>query len=501
MGKVYLIGAGPGDPGLITQRAKECIEQANVVIYDYLANEEFLSFARESAEIIYVGKKGGSHTLPQTKINELLVSKAKSSENVVRLKGGDPFIFGRGGEEAEELSDAGVQFEVIPGITSAISVPAYAGIPLTHRNFTTTVAFVTGHEDETKKKSSIAWDKIATGAGTLVFLMGVGNLSYIVSQLIAHGRPQDTPIAVIHRGTTSHQRTLVGNLANISTIAKKAKLMPPAIIVVGEVVTLREKLNWFEKKPLFGKKVLVTRSRHQVSKLKKLLEDFGAEVVQLPTIEIVPPKSFSALDNAINTIENYQWVIFTSENGVHYFMDRVFHLGKDVRELKGINIGAIGPATKNAVEKFHIRVDFMPTDYVAEGIIEEIKEPKGKKILIPRAKIARDILPDELRKLGALVDVVETYRTVKPNFSFKSVKDLVTSKKVDFITFTSSSTVTNFMDIVGKGRIQEVLDGVRVVSIGPITKETAEKFGIQTDIMPNEYTIPAMVEAIIQYVS
>ncbi|MCJ7596474.1 MAG: uroporphyrinogen-III C-methyltransferase, partial [Desulfobacterales bacterium] len=297
-GKVYLVGAGPGDPGLLTLKAKESIEKADVVVYDYLANRVFLEYADHKAELIYVGKQGGRHTLSQEEINQLIVDKAQQGLTVVRLKGGDPFIFGRGGEEAEELTKAGIPFEIVPGITSAIAVPAYAGIPLTHRDFTSTVAFITGHEDPTKEKSDIAWDKLATGVGTLVFLMGVGNLPKIARTLVEQGRPPETPVAVIHRGTVPEQRTVTGVLSNIAERVQKAKLKAPGIIVVGEIVKLREELNWFEKRPLFGKRIVVTRAREQASDFLVLLNELGAEGIEFPTIEVIPPPDWEALDEA-----------------------------------------------------------------------------------------------------------------------------------------------------------------------------------------------------------
>ena len=318
-GKVFLVGAGPGDPGLLTLKAKQCIQEAHVVIYDYLANRTFLQYASENAEIIYVGKKGGDHTMKQEDINALIIEKTANGKTVVRLKGGDPFIFGRGGEEAQELIKAGVPFEVVPGVTSAISVPAYAGIPLTHRDYTATVAFVTGHEDPTKEKSNIRWDKLATAAGTLVFLMGVGNIAKIADRLIACGRSSLTPAAVIRRGTMSDQLTVTGTLENIAERTGNAGIRPPAIIVVGEVVTLREELNWFETKPLFGKRIIVTRAREQASGFLQKLASLGAECIEFPTIQVIPPDSWEPLDRAIEHLSDYAWVLFTSPNGVKVF--------------------------------------------------------------------------------------------------------------------------------------------------------------------------------------
>ena len=308
-GIVYLIGAGPGDPGLLTLKGKDVLSKADVIIYDYLANKAFLKYAKPEAELIYVGKQGGHHTMSQGDINRLIVQKSKNGQSVARLKGGDPFIFGRGGEEAQELVTAGVPFEVVPGVTSAISVPAYAGIPLTHREHTATVAFITGHEDPQKEKSSIAWDRISTGIGTLVFLMGVGNLPKIAQNLIHHGRSPKTPVAVIRRGTVTAQKTVTGTLESIAERVEKQGLRPPAIIVVGNVVGLRDELNWFETKPLFGKRIVVTRAREQASEFLHTLSSLGAECIEFPTISVVPPNSWNDLDRSIKEIETYQWIV------------------------------------------------------------------------------------------------------------------------------------------------------------------------------------------------
>ncbi|MGD9031661.1 MAG: uroporphyrinogen-III C-methyltransferase, partial [Desulfobacteraceae bacterium] len=415
-GIVYLVGAGPGDPGLLTLKAKACLEEADAVIYDYLANEAFLDHADKKAEMIYVGKKGGEHTLSQEEINKLIVDKAQKGLTVVRLKGGDPFIFGRGGEEAEELVKAGVSFEVVPGVTSAIAVPAYAGIPLTHRDYTSTVAFITGHEDPRKETSSIAWDKLATSVGTLVFLMGVGNLPQIAKRLMAHGRSPDTPVALIQRGTVPEQKTVVGRLQDIAERAQSEGLKPPAIIVVGDIVNLREQLNWFENKPLFGKRIVVTRAREQASGFLAHLNALGAACIEFPTIQVVPPKSWDPLDRAVMRLERYQWLLFTSVNGVKYFFKRLEDLGLDMRELRDMKVGAIGPKTAEAVYKKGIRPDLVPEEYRAEAVVEAFKkwDVKGVKILLPRAAKAREVLPVELVKLGANVDEIPAYETVRP---------------------------------------------------------------------------------------
>ena len=501
-GKVYLIGAGPGDPGLLTLKAREYISMADVIVYDNLANPLFLSYAAKDAEIIYVGKKAASHTMSQDDINALIVDKARQGKDVVRLKGGDPFIFGRGGEEAQELIAAGVSFEVVSGITSAISVPAYAGIPLTHRDYTSTVAFVTGHENPAKEHSSICWDKIATGVGTIVFLMGVANLAHIAETLITNGRDPDTPVAVIMNGTRPNQKTLISTLGEIGRLVETEDVHPPAIIVVGDVVRLREDLNWYETRPLFGRKIIVTRAREQASEFMEKLARLGAECIEFPTIEVIPPSSWTPLDNAIRAIETYDWLIFTSVNGVRFFLERLFALNRDVRDLKGVRIGAIGSGTASVWQGMGIKPDLVPAEYRAEAIVDAFRDmDKDVKILIPRALRARKILPDELRKMGAKVDVVPAYQTVMPDNDTKRVAEMIASRDVDMVTFTSSSTVTNFMAMFGENSIEEKMAGVSVACIGPITAETARKAGLSVDLIPERYTIDDLVMAIVRYYS
>lgn len=502
-GKVYLVGSGPGDPGLLTLKAKACIEKADVVIYDYLANRVFLEFARKDAEIIYVGKEGGHHTMVQKEINRLLISKAQQGLNVVRLKGGDPFIFGRGGEEAVELVKAGILFEVVPGVTSAIAVPAYAGIPLTHREFTATVAFVTGHEDPGKETSDIDWEKLATGIGTLVFLMGVGNLPKIAARLMEHGRPPETPVAVIRAGTVPGQRTITGSLGTIADKARKEKIKPPAIIVVGDVVSLRKELNWFEEKPLFGKRIVVTRAREQASDFVARLSDLGAECVEFPTIEVIPPLSWKDLDRAVGELETYQWLVFTSVNGVKYFFERLENSRKDVRDLKGIRIAAIGPKTADAVRQRGVRADLVPDEYRAEAVVEAFRKRgvQGSRMLLPRAAEAREVLPQELEKMGAAVDGVEAYRTVMPEGAKDEIRAMLEKGDIHLVTFTSSSTVKNFMDMFEKegDRLLKWMEKVTVACIGPVTAKTVEERGLSVGITALDYTIEGLTKAIVDY--
>ena len=498
IGKVYIIGAGPGDPGLITLKGLRCLQEADVLIYDHLVSEEILSHARGTVRLIYAGKQGGDHTLSQDEINERLVEEAKQGKVVARLKGGDPFIFGRGGEEAEVLAKAGIPFEVIPGVTSAIAVPTYAGIPLTHRGFTSTVTFVTGHEDPTKEKSDINWEALA-GIGTLVFLMGVKNLPKIVSSLIHHGKEPETPAALIRWGTTADQETLTGTLENIIRLSEEKGFAPPSIFVVGQVVGLRNLLNWFEKKPLFGKGIVITRPEAQAGEMIDLLRQQGARVICFPTIKVVPPESWQALDKTLEHLETYRWIIFTSANGVHFFFKRLKESGRDIRDLKGIRICTIGPATASTIVNLGIRVDLVPDSFISEGIVRvfEKQDVKGLKILLPRAETARDIIPEGLSALGATVDVVTVYRTVSSGRSRAELEPLMTAGKIDVITFTSPSTVTNFINIMGK--TFSLPAQVKIACIGPVTAAAIRKAGWPIDILQEQFTIPGLVEAMMEY--
>ncbi|CAN2042337.1 uroporphyrinogen III methyltransferase / synthase [Candidatus Magnetomoraceae bacterium gMMP-15] len=499
-GKVYLVGAGPGDPDLITVKGIDCIKNADVLVYDYLASPSLLKNA-EHAEIIYVGKQGGDHTLAQDKINDLLVEKASTDKIVTRLKGGDSFIFGRGGEEAEVLVNAGIPFEIVPGITSGIAAPAYAGIPLTHRNFTSTMAFITGHEDPTKKESNISWPSLAKGIGTLVFFMGVKNLPNIVKQLITHGKSSKTPIALIRWGTTARQQTISGTLENIVEKVQAAGLKPPAIIVVGKVVSLREKLKWFEKRPLWGHSIVVTRARKQASNLINKLSELGADCIECPTIEVVPPKNQEPVNEAVNKLNEYDWLIFTSVNGVSFFFNSLFALGKDVRALKDIQTASIGPATAKRLMDFGLKSDIIPKTYRAESIIEafENKDVKDKKVLLPRAEEARPILPAELRKMGAVVDEITAYRTKPDDKNANILLDRLKEKSIDLVSFTSSSTVKNFKALLPLENFSSLMENVTVAAIGPITANTAKELGFEVHIVAEEYTIPGLIAAILKH--
>ncbi|OGI24384.1 MAG: uroporphyrinogen-III C-methyltransferase [Candidatus Melainabacteria bacterium RIFOXYA12_FULL_32_12] len=493
--KVYLLGAGPGDEGLITVKGLECIKNADVIVYDNLVNENLLSFAKDTVEKIYVGKKINQHTLVQDEINKLLVQKAKEGKTVVRLKGGDPFVFGRGGEEALELKKEDIPFEIVPGISSSIAALAYAGIPITHRAISTSFHVITGHEDPTKEEESVDYQALAQLKGTLVFLMGLNNLGKICSQLLKYGKSSDTPAAVVSKGTTSEQKVAVGTLDNIEQ--KLDNITYPAIIVVGDVINLRESLNWFENKPLFGRKILVTRARHQASALVKKIEEAGGRAIEFPTIEIQSNDNDSQLKQMFDSLNNYQWVIFTSVNGVEIFFEKLKSNDKDIRTIGQAKLCAIGEATRQALENYYLKVDFTPHEYVAEALVEGLKEriKAGDKVLIPRADVAREILPDQLKEMCAVVDVVPLYKTVLPNRSAEELKDIL--DKVDTITFASSSTVTNFIQILGRENLH-LLDNKEIACIGPITLDTARENGLKSIKMAKKYTIDGLVSLLME---
>ncbi len=499
-GKVYLVGAGPGDPKLMTLKGKECLESADVIFYDSLINSDILDFAKPSSEKIFVGKKGEG-SFRQEEINAQVIQKAMEGKTVVRLKGGDPFIFGRGGEEAEALVEEGLPFEVVPGVTSAIAVPAYAGIPLTHRGLSSSVAFITAHEDPSKVESSIDWSKISTGIGTLVFFMGLGNLETIVSQLIRNGRSPETPVALIRWGTRFDQKSVVGTLKDIGRKSKESQLEPPVLILVGEVIHLREKLNWFEKRPLFGKKILITRSKEQSRDFSDLLFYYGAEPVIFPTISLIPPESWEEMDRAIASLEKYDWIIFSSVNGVHFFMNRLKALGKDSRALHRIKICAVGSSTAEDLLKYGIQVDLVPGSFQGESVVEAFRQMdvQGRSFLIPRAKEAREILPESLKKMGAKVDLVTAYQNVKPVENVERIKKLLLENKLSVITFTSSSTVKNFLELLDSKELKASLKNTKIASIGPITSQTLREAGYQVDIQPQEHTIAALTESIVEF--
>jgi uroporphyrinogen III methyltransferase/synthase len=495
---VYLVGAGPGDLGLVTLRAKECLENADVIVYDHLANPEVLSWAREDAEIIYAGKKPDEdrkHSqLSQQEINALLIEKAREGKQVVRLKGGDPFVFGRGAEEAQAIAGAGIAFEIVPGITSAIAGPAYAGIPMTHRTHNSHVTFFTGHEDPAKAESAIDYAALARLGGTQVMLMGVERLGSITSEMLKQGVRSDLPVALVRSATTGQQQTLTGTLSDIAQKAAARHFKAPAVAVFGEVVALRDGLNWYEKRPLLGKRIVVTRTRKQASVLSNKLRALGAHVIELPTIRIEPPSNLREFAELVQDAHIYDWIVFTSANGVEAFFDIFFKLYDDAREIGGARIAAIGPATAERVKDFHLHVDLQPDEFVAEAVLREFKK-KGSienlHILLVRAEKARDVLPKELSVMGAIVDEAFAYRTVAETRDTSGARRQLAQDGADLITFTSSSTVENFLALGVPWP-----KGMRIASIGPITSNTVRDHGLKVDVEAHRHDIDGLVQAI-----
>jgi len=498
-GKVYLVGAGPGDPGLFTLKGKRCLEQADVVIYDYLANPRLLDYAPAGALRVEVGKHGGGARVSQDVITAMIIEHARAGRAVVRLKGGDPFVFGRGAEEAEAVRDAGLDFEIVSGVSSAIAVPAYAGIPLTHRLFASNVIFTTGYEYPTKEEPAVRWTELARSGSTLVIFMATRQLQASMAKLAAGGLALHTPVAVVRWGTRASQHTIIGTVGTIAGLAEAEHLQPPAIAVVGEVVRLRERLNWFERKPLFGRRVVVTRPRAQAAEFAEQLEAWGAEVIPFPTIETVLPVTLAALDDALRRATDFDWVVFTSVNGVRVFFDRLREIGADVRDWHRARLAAIGPQTAKALQRYGVRVETIPEEFRAEAVVAELVRAgvSGKRILLPRAAAARDVLPVQLREHGAIVEEVATYTTTMPAFA-PELRALLLDGQADLVTFTSSSTVQNFAAIFQE-QIPQVLAHAAVGCIGPVTADTARQLGIRVDIQPQTYTIPAFVAAIVQY--
>jgi uroporphyrinogen III methyltransferase/synthase len=498
-GKVYLVGAGPGDPELITVKGRKILERADSVLYDHLAPERLLDVAPRRAERVYVGKKRSAHEFSQDEISRMLIERAQRGWTVVRLKGGDPFIFARGGEEIEALAAAGIPFEIVPGVTTPLGIAAYTGVPLTHREHTSAVTFVSGHD-----VAAIDWSKIGasikaagkTGAGeTIVLFMGLVNFPAIARELIAHGRSPETPAMAVRWATRPDQQTIAGTLADLAEKIAGTNLRPPATIIIGEVVALRERFNWYERLPLFGRRVVITRDRRQAMELAEPLEALGAETILAPMIEIREAADVGPLDKAIANLATYDWVIFTSVNGVRFFVEALDRSSADLRSLKA-RICAIGSATRSAVEALHLKVDKMPEEYVAESLLKALEGEslEGQRILLPRAAVARDVIPVELRRRGGTVDVVEAYRTVVPSDAADRAREAL-STQPHWITFTSSSTVTNFVTVLDKpGR--EALNGIRIASIGPITSATLREHGIAVDVEADPHTIGGLVEAI-----
>lgn len=499
-GRVYLVGAGPGDPGLLTLRGREVLGLADVVVYDALISPRLLNYTPQWCERIYVGKRSSAHTLSQDEINRLLIEKASDSATVVRLKGGDPFVFGRGGEEALALVEAGIEFEVVPGVTAAVAGAAYAGIPVTHRLMASAVGFVTGHEADDKPDSALDWDALARWKGTLVFYMGVSNLPAITRNLVAHGRGPDTPAAVIHWGTTARQRVVTGTLSTLPELVAAAGLGAPALILVGEVVALRESLNWFERRPLFGRRIVVTRSRAQASDHAARLEALGAETIEAPAIRIEKPEDPAPLAAAVRDLAAIDWIVFTSVNGVDAFFEALAAAGLDTRALAGRRVAAIGPTTAAQLARFGLRADLQPETFTGAAVAETLAAEQNLsevRILLPRADIAPKELADTLAARGAIVREVVAYRTVPDLANRDAIAEMLAGGEIDWLTFTSSSTVKNFIGAVGDDGVRA--SKARIASIGPTTSATLRDLGFTPTLEAASHTIPGLIDAIVKH--
>ncbi len=499
-GVCYLVGTGPGDPGLLTLKGKECIEAADVLVYDYLCNPELLRFAKPGADKMYVGKKAKDHTLSQDEINALIVKLTSEGKTVTRLKGGDPVLFGRGAEEAAVLARAGVRFEIVPGITSAIAGPAYAGIPVTHRDHCSQLTIFTGHEDPTKPQTSLDYAKLAAADGTKVFLMGVERIEEITSQLIKHGALPSTPMALVRWATLGRQQTLVGSLGTMAAKVKEAGFKAPAVAVIGDVVNERPNINWFEKRPLFGKRIVVTRTRQQAGALTKKLAALGADVIELPTIRIEEPHNLMAFGELVQDCHTYDWIVFTSPNGVEAFFKMFYKLYNDARAIGGAKIAVIGPGTAEKVREFHMAVDLMPDkDFVAEGLIRAFKtnlSVENSTVLWVRADEAREVIANELTGMGAIVDEAIAYRTVAEKEDNLGALARLKDEGADMITFTSSSTVECYLQLG-----VPLPDKIKIASIGPVTTATIKKHNLKPDVSAKEHTIQGLVDAIEKFYS
>jgi uroporphyrinogen III methyltransferase/synthase len=496
-GRVALVGAGPGALGLVTLRARQLIEQADVLVYDYLCNPDMLRWARADAEKIYAGKSASAHTLTQDEINRLLVARAAAGRRVVRLKGGDPYVFGRGGEEAQELARAGVPFEVVPGVTSAIAAPAYAGIPVTHRDWASTVTFITGHEDPTKTDSAIDWSHLARLRGTKVFLMGVERLRKITERLIAEGAAPETPTALVRWGTTTRQESLEGTLATVADLVEQRGFAAPAITIVGEVVKLRGELNWYEALPLFGQRVVVTRTRNQASALSDRLTQLGAEVLEISTIRIVPlPLGATEREKLTNLAKHFDWVVFTSPNAVDLFFAEFFQVTPDLRALGAVKLAAVGPATAKKLRELHLRVDLQPETFTAENLAEAFggKVGPGERFCLPQGRLADPRLAQHLRERGGMVEEWTLYDTQPEQEDPTGARAIYQRKGAHWITFTSSSTAENWHAL----DLHPAPDAPvpRALSMGPVTSATLDKLGYALAAQAQASTLDSLVEAL-----
>jgi len=498
-GRVYLVGAGPGDPGLLTLRGRQLLSRADVVVYDYLVSPRLLDHAPAHAERIYVGKRGSAHTLSQEKISQLLIDRARGGATVIRLKGGDPFVFGRGGEEALALAEEGIAFEAVPGVTAGIAGAAYAGIPVTHRDMASTLTLVTGHEAADKPCSALDWHALAHCRGTLAFYMGMGNLRSICKKLIDEGLEPDTPAAVIHWGTTPRQQVITGSVGNVPDLAEEGGLGPPALIIIGHVVMLREKLMWFERRRLFGRRIVVTRARRQAGDLTSRLVELGAEVIELPTIRIEPPEDSAPLRQAVGELSEFDWVVFTSVNSVEAFFAALSEAGRDSRALASAKVCAIGPATAGRLTAFGIRPDAQPARFTSAALVEtlaSLEDLSGARILCPRADIAPADLSEALTARGAIVRQVTAYRTVPETSGAAQVAELLARDEIHWLTFTSCSTVENFFGIVKPDLVRS--SSVRIASIGSVTSGAIRRCGFVPDVEADRHTIGSLIDVIIR---
>ena len=501
-GMVYLVGAGPGDAGLLTLRGAELLGRAEVVVYDALVNPALLRLAPKSAEIIFGGKRSKDHALPQVELNRLLVDKAKQGKTVVRLKGGDPYIFGRGGEEAEELAAARIGFEVVPGVSSVVAAPNYAGVPLTHREHSSSFIVITGHEDPAKDLSGVDWAQVARTPGTKVVMMATERIGRIAELLVKYGLPAETPVAMVHWGTTGRQRSVEGTLATIAEAAARAKLSAPTVTVIGEVVKLRSKLNWFENRKLFGRRIVVTRTREQASQLSRQLLELGAEVVEIPTIKILPPSSQEGILEALSGLNAYDWLVFTSPNGVTAFFDFFFKKFQDMRDIGGVRIAAVGPATAAKLRELHLQVDLMPDEYLATKIAEALAQYESMenlRVLLLRAEVATPDLPKLFEAKGAIVDDIACYRTVPETEDVDGAAARLREEGADWISFTSSSTVESFHARFNLPALMKQFPQIKTASIGPETTKALAGLGIQPAVEANPHNIDGLVEALVMF--
>lgn len=503
-GTVYLVGGGPGDAGLFTLRGAELLARADVVVYDALINPDLLRLAPKSAEIIYGGKRAKAHAIPQDELNPLLVAKAKEGKTVVRLKGGDPYVFGRGGEEAEALRDAKVPFEVVPGVSSFFAAPNYAGIPLTHRDHCSAFTVLTGHEEPGKPESALNYAQLAKMPGTKVVLMGVERIREIAGQLVKNGLPASTPVGMVRWGTTGRQQTITGTLGTIANTVEKTGFKAPAVTIIGGVVSLREKLNWFEKRRFFGQRVVVTRTRAQASQLSRQLSERGADVLEIPTIRTAPPRSFKDLKDALLEIGSYDWLVFTSPNGVDAFFDYFFKGFEDIRAIGNVRFAAIGPGTAEKLKQLHLRIDAMPEEYLATKVASAMaafESLENLKVLLLRAEVANPELPAKLNEMGAIVDDVACYRTEPETEDLNGAAARLVEEGADWVTFTSSSTVENFHARFDLPQLLKKFPQLKTASIGPETSKALARLGVTPAVEAKQHTIDGLVKALEQYKS